>query len=135
MAASGAGDLAVGIVDHPRGSPLWPQIEAFLEAGRARSGSETELVKENGLVWIVARAGKIAGAATAYVTTDGGVEVVLGGGKGLAWARELDPVLCRWARDEGAGFVRIIGRRGWARLLGMDVMAREDGQWVLERAL
>lgn len=117
--------IEVGIV------PLCPRTAALLSRAL---GPEFEILKDDGLVWAAVENGEPIAAVTAYVTTDKAIEVVLGGGdlKGLRAIRDR---LCQWARDEGAGVVRIIGRLGWARVFGMRVVAFDGEAWELELKL
>lgn len=88
------------------------------------------------LLWAVFEDGRPIAAATARVTTDRTVEVILVGGSGFRkWLKPLDELIGAWARDEGATSLRACGRSGWARVLGWKVLGSENGFVAYERDL
>jgi hypothetical protein len=48
-----------------------------------------------------------------------GFVLFAGGCDAKAWADDADKTLCDWARAMGCKELRLIGRKGWGRLLGL----------------
>lgn len=127
--------LEIGIVPDPELTPCWSRFKAFLEPARVRGGLDS-LIGPHELLWGVFEAGRPIAAATARLTTDKTVEVILVGGSGFRkWLKPLDMRIGAWARDEGATSLHAIGRAGWARVLGWKVIGREGDFTTYERDL
>ena len=109
--------LSVGAVLNPRDWNLWEQAKAYLEPARARGGF-ADVLEENELLFAVLDGDKLLAAATAWLSTDGFVEVKLIGGRDhRRWLGKLDEVIGTEARAAGADRLIGIGRRGWLREL------------------
>lgn len=128
--------LQIGITPDPRRHPHWPQFKAFLEPAAAMGGMPT-LLGPHELLWTVYDGARPIAAATARLTVeDNACEIILCGGVGHRdWAVPLTDMIARWATMEGRTTLRVIGRRGWARVLGWDVIEERDGMTMIERTL
>lgn len=127
--------IEIGIVPDPEQTPCWADFKAFLEPARLRGRLPT-ILGPHELLWGIFEAGKPIAAATARVTIDKTVEVILVGGSGFRkWLKPLDLKIGAWARDEGATSLRAFGRAGWARVLGWEVIGREGDFTAYERDL
>jgi hypothetical protein len=127
-----AGDLTIGLIDGP---PYLEPAKAYLEPARIRGGLP-DLIGEHELLWGVLDGSGLIAAATARLTVDDVCEVVLVGGRDHGrWLHELDEAIGRAAADAGALRMRAYGRRGWARVLGWNVLGEQDGFTAYERAL
>ena len=126
--------LAIGILPDPTRAEAWPDIEALLRPAAARNGGRIPLAGRQ--VWTVYDWHRIVGAATTRLTLDGVAEVELVGGTDFrTWLKPLDDRIAAWAAREGMASVMALGRRGWARVLGWDVVGGGDGLLIYERKL
>lgn len=113
-------------VDPKRAKEIWPVIKHWLRAAHDRGDLTTfaELEKSclegNGLIWLAWNGKTLEGAAvTELIRTDRSLYCLIqacGGGNAKNWLHLLASIE-QFARDEGCDFVRIVGRRGWKRLL------------------
>jgi hypothetical protein len=126
------GPVTLICVDPKRAHEIWPLVEALLTRAIARAGVASsaglahDVLHGGGLIWI-AWSGKIeAAASTALQRTDAGLVCVVtacGGRHRQRWLPLLAGIEA-YARQEGCAQVRIIGRRGWQRVLrGYDIKA------------
>lgn len=106
---------------------------AKLEDARLK-GDEPSILKPNGRFFSHHDADGSGFVCTAYPTTDGAIEVVLGGGD-LRHVHSVHELVNEAAHDEGAQVIRIIGRHGWAKVFGMTVVGRDGDCWVMEKAV
>ena len=118
----------------------WPfditdEIERLLQP----AANLADGVIERGPAWTVFTVhdgAELIAAANVRRTVDGIAEVVLvGGTRFREWLRPLDDTIGKWARDEGCTALRAFGRKGWAKVLGWQVIGRESGMVGYERAL
>lgn len=118
----------------PIAAPLipahWPLIWGFLRSAVERGGEHTErsvltaLLHGGMVLWI--DADRIEDAHAALVTAwcdypAGRIGYVqfAGGAQARLWAGTAAQVLTAWARSMGCKELRLIGRKGWGRLLDM----------------
>ena len=130
--------MIVSTLEHPEQHKLWPGIRALLESGASR-GAGKAYDANTDLVWIVIDGRQILAALATSILTDGTAEICHAGGQRAAeWVPFADDVICRWARDCGAGSIRTEGRKGWGRLsagLGWDVIGRDGKDVIYEKVL
>ena len=126
--------LAIGILPDAADAEAWPDIEAYLRPAAEGNGGTIPL--DGRQVWTVYDWRRIIGAATTRLTLDGVAEVELVGGTDFrTWLKPLDDRIAAWATREGMMSVMAFGRRGWARMLGWDVVGGNDGLLIYERKL
>lgn len=128
--------IRIGVVPDPEASPHWIDFKAFLEPA-AKRGEVDTLLGPHELLWAVLDDDTPIAAATARLTEESQCEIILCGGIGLNWAAPLADKIGACAAESGATLIRIIGRRGWGRVLGPEWknMGVYEGQTVFERAL
>lgn len=119
---------------NPVAAPLipahWPRLWNLLQEAVERGGEHTErsvltaLLHGGMVLWI--DTDRLDTAQTALVTAwcdfpAGRIGYVqfAGGADAQRWACEAADVLSAWARGMGCKELRLIGRKGWGRLLGM----------------
>lgn len=106
---------------------IWPHVEPLLRAATERTGLaafaplENDILHGNGLVW-VAWSGRVeAAASTALQVTDAGlVCLITACGAPEGDMQRWLPLLSQiedYARAEGCRCIRIVGRRGWQKVL------------------
>jgi len=128
-----AGPL-VGVVEDPENSVCWEDVKRHLEPAAGRNG--IPLLEQHDLVWIVAHDGKLKGAATTRLSSEGYAEVVLVGGRDhRLWLKQLDQKIGEWATSEGCHTLAACGRKGWRRSLGWDVLGEHAGNVIYGRKL
>jgi hypothetical protein len=118
----------------PIAAPLiaahWPRIWACLQPAVERGGEHTErsvmtaLLHGGMVLWIDAERLEELQAAIVTAWCDypaGRIGFVqfAGGANARAWIAQADSTLCEWARCMGCKELRLIGRKGWGRLLGL----------------
>lgn len=118
----------------PVASPLiplhWPHLWALLQPAVERGGEHTEAsvlgaLQHGGMVlWVDSQRVEDAKAAIVTAWCDypaGRVGFVLfaGGQDARAWAPVAADELSAWAKGMGCKELRLVGRKGWAKLLGM----------------
>jgi hypothetical protein len=109
--------MQIGAVQNPTAWDRWPEAEALLEPARARGDFATCLEPDEAL-YVVLDGDELLAAATAWLSTDGYVEVKLVGGRDRhRWLAEMDNVIGEAARTAGATELRAWGRKGWAKTL------------------
>jgi hypothetical protein len=91
-------------------------------------------------LWLVARDGQIIGAGATQMQEwpeePKRLVLVVGAGRGLSVVQDVVREMELVARHNTARVLRIEGRRGWARVLGFEVIGRNAvGGWVMERRL
>jgi hypothetical protein len=117
----------------PVASPLipahWSRIWSLLQPAVERGGEHTQqsvlasLLHGGMVLWIDSE--RIEDARAVLVTAwcdypAGRIGFVLfaGGCEAKAWTQEAADTLCAWARSWGCKELRLVGRKGWGRLLG-----------------
>lgn len=117
-------------VASPLIAPNWPRLWALLRHAVERGGEHTEAsvlaaLQHGGMVlWVDSE--RVADAKAAIVTAwcdypAGRVGFVLfaGGENAQVWAPVAAEVFSAWAKGMGCKELRLVGRKGWAKLLGM----------------
>jgi len=112
-------------IDPARVSEFWPYVAPLLKAAVLKTDLckfaeiEHQTLSGAGLLWI-AWSGRIeAAAATVITETDRARVCVLtacGGTDRKRWLPLLEKIEA-YARDQGCSVLRILGRRGWQRVL------------------
>lgn len=105
---------------------FWPHVEPLLRSAAVKTGLalfsdiEREIFAGRSLVWIAWNGSAIeAAASTSLKNTESGLVclIVACGGDDMArWLPLLDRIEA-YAKEEGCRCVRIIGRKGWERVL------------------
>lgn len=118
----------------PVASPLipqnWPRLWEMLRPAVERGGEHTEksvltaLLHGGMVLWVDSERVDTAKAAIVTAWCDypaGRVGFVLfaGGEDAQTWAPIAADVLSAWARSMGCKELRLVGRKGWSKLLGM----------------
>lgn len=126
--------LAIGILPDPTEAEAWPDIEALLQPAANLGDGDINL--DGRQVWTVYDWHRIIGAATTRLTVNGTAEVELVGGTDCrTWIKALDDRIADWARNEGMRAVQALGRTGWVKVLGWQVIGNVDGLLIYERTL
>jgi hypothetical protein len=118
---------------------IWPSAKGFIESAILKTGLsdfaevEKSILSGMSLLWL-AWDGKIkAAAATTLEKANGKLSCVIvacGGHEMPEWLTLIEPIE-QYAKNEGCQSMRVIGRKGWCRVL-------EDYQMkyvILEKAL
>jgi hypothetical protein len=131
--------MQIGWVPNPKSWERWPEAEALLKPAAAR-GDFKDVLDPDELLWAVLDGEELLAAATAWLSTDGYVEVKLVGGRDhRRWLKQLDEEIGKAAREAGATRLIAIGRRGWLKsisALGWAKISETDPQtWVFARQL
>lgn len=113
-------------VDPKRVGEVWPLVEPLLRSAIERTGLsafcdvEYDILFGDALVWLAWNGTAIeAAASTVLQQTDAGLVCLVTACGGTDMHRWL-PLLGRieeYARDEGCHCARIVGRKGWLRVL------------------
>lgn len=130
--------MLIGAVADPLLWDRWPEAERLLEPARMR-GDFASCLEPDEALYVVLDGDELLAAATAWLSTDGYVEVKLVGGRERQrWLGELDEAIGAAARDAGATRLVAIGRRGWLReltRLGWAKHGEVEDQWIFTREL
>ena len=130
--------MICGAVADPLKWDRWPEAEALLEPARARGGFPSCLEPDE-VLFVVLDGDELLAAATAWLSTEGYVEVKLVGGRDYRrWLGELNDRIGSDARVAGATRMIAIGRRGWAKALAHIGWAKcqpVEDHWLFERKL
>lgn len=130
--------MIIGAVSDPLLWDRWPEAEALLEPARAR-GDFPSVIEPDEALYVVLDGDDLIGCATAWLSTQGYVEVKLIGGRDhRRWLGELDRVIGAAAAEAGATRMIGIGRRGWAKelkRLGWAQSRKIEDHWLFEREL
>lgn len=108
-------------VDPAQIEQFWPHFKHWIEDAIHRIGLtpfdyvEREVLAGRMLLWLAYDGAKVQAAATTELN-DGVCTIVAGGG-GLDAMLSCIPMIESFARDEKCRSTRIIGRRGWMRVL------------------
>jgi hypothetical protein len=128
----------IGVVPDPRNWDRWDEAEALLEPARAR-GDFPSVLGDGELLWAVMDGDELLACATAWLSTEGYVEVPLIGGRDHhLWLAELDKRIGAAATEAGATRMCGIGRRGWLKSLsrlGWERVGEVDGMFIYAREL
>lgn len=113
-------------VDPSRAAEMWPHVSTLLQSAFTKTGFclfsdlERDVLKGDALVWLAWNGESIeAAAATALHPTDHGLvcSVLACGGEEMGrWLPLLDRIE-QFARDEGCVRSRVVGRKGWTKML------------------
>jgi len=79
---------------------------------------------------------RLEAVLAASMTEDDGIEVWLGAGKRAQdWLPDMERLIAGDGVAHGAKYLRVIGRRGWVRLLPHWTATKTGDDWTLERAI
>jgi hypothetical protein len=130
--------MQVGVVPNPRSWERWQEAEALLEPARAR-GDFPSVLSGNEILFGVLDGDELLAVATAWLSTEGYVEIKLVGGRDhRRWLKQLDEAIGAAAREAGASRLVGIGRAGWLRELrhlGWDRIGAVEDHWLYAREL
>jgi hypothetical protein len=130
--------VQVGAVANPTQWHRWNEAKAYLELARAR-GDFKDVIEPDEALYVILDGDELLGCATAWLSTEGYVEVKLVGGKDhRRWIAQLDEAIGAAAKRAGARKLLAIGRRGWMRSiqrLGWVKHSETDDQWVFAKEL
>ena len=109
-------------VDPKRINEFWPHFKGRIESAISKVGVsaigpiEKDVLAGHSLLWL-AYDGLIVHAAAVTELNDNVCTIVACGGENLPQFLPLINDLEQFARDEGCKAIRIIGRKGWIRVL------------------
>lgn len=112
-------------VDPRRTDDFWPHVRHHIEAALKRGGLgrfedlESDVLTGDALLWIVWSREILCAAVTQVIVTDAGKVCMIqacGGKDHRRWVGLL-PGIEKYAKDMGCVCTRIMGRKGWARVL------------------
>jgi hypothetical protein len=114
---------------------IWPHVKDYIESSLIENGHITlesirdNLLLNNYLLWTPITM-DVQGAIVTSIVTDVNQKmhcVLLScGGKNMNdWKDYTFNEITKWAQDEGCKFMKIYGRKGWARLLGFEIVSYE----------
>lgn len=130
--------MIVRAIENPTQWHKWNEARELLEPARAR-GDFPDVIEPDEALFVVLDGDELLACATAWLSTEGYVEVKLVGGRDRhRWLAELDQEIGARARGAGATRLIAIGRRGWMRSiqrLGWVKLGETDDQWVFAREL
>lgn len=107
-------------VDPAKVEQIWPHVEDFIKRGISRGPEDFDQLKQNihsglSLIWI-AWDEKGLGVAVTGLFGDA-CEIISLAGTGLkGWVHSIESIES-YARAEGCKRMRLIGRKGWCRVL------------------
>jgi hypothetical protein len=119
--------MEIACVDPEIVGKVWPLVAPLIHAAMKRGGIgafapvEESVLAGRALVWLATEDAKIhAAAVTQLAQTEWRkvCEIVACGGNNRARWLHLIERIENFARAEGCAATRIIGRKGWARVLG-----------------
>lgn len=130
--------MQIGAIPNPTQWERWEEAKAYLEPARQRGDFPTVWEPDEAL-YVVLDGDELLACATAWLSTEGYVEVKLVGGRDRhRWLAQLNDTIGRDALQAGASQLLAIGRRGWLkelRRLGWDKHSEVEDQYVFTRAL
>lgn len=113
-------------VDPLRVDDFWPHVKHYIEAALRRGGLgrfsdlESDVLTGDALLWIViSKPHILCAAVTQIVMTDAGKVCMIqacGGKDHSRWIGLIGGIE-KYAKDQNCICVRIMGRKGWARVL------------------
>ncbi len=109
-------------VDPAQVPNIWPRVAPLIQRAMDKVGFspfwgiEAELYRGASLLWIAVKDKDILAAMVTQITNDVCTIVALGGRDRDLWLDHIGKVE-EYARANGCARMRIIGRKGWARLL------------------
>ncbi|QPF93782.1 hypothetical protein [Bradyrhizobium commune] len=118
--------MQLACVDPKRVREIWPAVAPLLKRAIVRTGLsafaaiEHDILDGSSLLWVAWNGRAIeAAASTSLQQTDAGKVCVVTACAGAGMTRWLPLIhdIEVYAEVEGCRFVRIFGRRGWARVL------------------
>jgi hypothetical protein len=129
--------MEIGVVPDPLSWDRWNEARAILDPARAR-GDFPAVWEPDELLWAVID-GELLACATAWMSSEGFVEVKLVGGRDhRRWLSELDKRIGAAAREAGATRLVAFGRAGWTKVLraiGWEAFKLADGSVAYSRQL
>lgn len=101
---------------------LWPQVRFHLQRAVDRGWSDWRVIEDDVLnnrstLWVAYDLEGVHAAAITQVTWDGVCEIIACGGKRMKQFMPLLRQIEFFSRNAGCKAMRIIGRKGWARML------------------
>ena len=124
-------------VDPARITEAWPHFKDKIESAVSKVGLadfeyiERQVLDGRALLWLAWDGETVHAAAVTQLTTDSVCEIVACGGSGLKKFLPLISDLENFAKAENCRAIRIIGRKGWTKVL----TGYEPKAIILERAL
>lgn len=120
-------DCQLVCVDPARAHEVWPKVSGLIYAAMKRGGEpsafgkvETDTLAGRALIWIAWDGEQIKAVAVTDLALIEGRKlctiVACGGSNRAGWINLILPIE-EFAKAEGCHAMRIIGRRGWARVL------------------
>jgi hypothetical protein len=114
---------------------IWPHVKDYIESSLLDNGHVTlqniydNLLLNNYQLWTPISMDVQAAIVTTIVNDVNGAThcVILScGGKNMNnWKDMVFDEIKNWARDEGCKFMKVYGRKGWAKLLGFNIVSYE----------
>lgn len=113
-------------VDPKEVGKLWPHVAPWIKRAMERgdlgtfAAVEADVMAGHALLWLVWQAPDIKAAAVTQISRSERSKVcmiVACGGEGITLWLPLIGKIEAYARDEGCDLVRILGRKGWTRVL------------------
>jgi hypothetical protein len=114
---------------------IWPHVKDYLESTLIDNGHISlqsiydNLLLNNYRLWTPVTM-DVQGAVVATINYDvtGAMHCVIlcCGGKNLNnWKYRMFAEVEDWAKDEGCRFIKVYGRKGWAKLFGFEIISHE----------
>lgn len=117
-----ASEAEIFCIDPARVHEFWPYAKDLIRRALERTGLgdfdvfEADILAGRQLLWLIMGKG-LEAAVTTQFTSDNVVTITACSGYEMGRWLAVHAKIEQYARDEGAKALRIIGRRGWQRVL------------------
>jgi len=119
-------DLLCAVLTRDDALIIWPRVEPLLKRATDRSASRNtpETIRKmiaagDAILWTYKDLSLVyVTTIEQYPTGKKSCLIFLGAGKGLDKCREMEKVICDYARAIDCDMVEILGREGWLRVFG-----------------
>lgn len=107
---------------------VWSEVEPLLKKAIERRDGEFSIadvlrfIREREMQLWIARDSRIRAAAVSQIISYPQLKVCLFaylGGDGMRFWKQAQPLIEAWAKSQGCQEIRSAGRRGWARVFGL----------------
>ena len=119
---------------------IWNEIEPFIKKALDRGSIYTledvyDNLRECRMQLWCYRDPKLRAVLTTGIIGDECFLITLGGNNIQDWI-DAYPIIERWAIEQGCGSMKIHGRKGWAKILGFEIVSKDHlNLYVMEKLI